>query len=270
MIGKRPTALQLWGKELARARELAHMSGTELANQTYLSKQTISMWENGHRVPQREDLERCEKVLGTNGYLGRLLTDWVSREVSSEWMDKWQLIEAEATTLLSFQPTVLPGLLQTEDYARAVLHAGRYHLTNVEGMVASRMERQKILYEPEDPPIFVAVIAESVLLQQAGDDVVMRGQMIRLIEMLGQDNVFVQVVPLDSPVGSGFLSPFVVANLDGGKEVAYVDNQLTGEVVERPDNVATLRRTFELFRGAALSARESTELIVRMEERWKN
>ncbi|WP_216215431.1 Scr1 family TA system antitoxin-like transcriptional regulator [Amycolatopsis aidingensis] len=77
------------------------------------------MWETGRRSPKTEDLARCEEILGSNGYLSRLLTELVSPEVAHEWLDRWIEVESRATTLLSFQPTVVPGLLQTEAGLRA-------------------------------------------------------------------------------------------------------------------------------------------------------
>lgn len=267
MAAKRQTALQLWGKELARARETAGMSGGALAKAIYVSNSLVGMWETGKRVPKQQDINRCDTTLGTNGYLARLLSEWVSREVPPEWLGQWRSIEELATTLLSFQPTVVPGLLQTPDYARAVLRAGIYHHADTDEMVATRIERQRILTEG-DPPFLVALMDESVLHRNAGGAEIMGDQLTHLAEIAARRNVVVQVVPLTATACAGFLSPFVVASFDGGNEVAYVDNQLRGEVVEHPDEVATLRQLFELFRAEALSTKESIELITRVAKQW--
>jgi hypothetical protein len=81
--------------------------------------------------------------------------------------------------------------------------------------------------------------------------------------------VVVQIVPLTATACAGFLSGFVIANFDGGSDVAYVDNQLSGEVVEHAEDVVRLRRMFEVFRADALPQRETVELIIRMAEQWK-
>jgi transcriptional regulator with XRE-family HTH domain len=116
MAPKRETALELWGKELAHAREAARMTGRQLADAMHVVPSTVSQWESGKRKPHLEDLERIEALLGTNGYLQRLRTKWVSREIPTEWTDKWIAAEARATMVQNFELFVIPGLLQTEDY----------------------------------------------------------------------------------------------------------------------------------------------------------
>jgi transcriptional regulator with XRE-family HTH domain len=269
MAPKRKTALELWGSWFAKARERRMLSQEALAKQTYLSKSTIAMWETGRRYPRLSDLRRCEEALGTDGDLAELLTEWVSREVAQEWLDKWRLIEERATSLWSFETTVVPGLLQTEDYARATLVEGQSSATDeqIEGLLAVRMERQRVLVDGT-PPVLVALIAESVLGQTVGGAEVMRDQLLHLAEAAERRDVTVQIVPAGSPVCGGFTGPFVIANFDGGTEVAYVDDQLRGGVVESPDDVTDLRRTFERFRGEALAKRESIERIQRAAEQW--
>ena len=121
MAPKRETALELWGYEFARAREASGFS-SQVAfaghEGVHVSASLIAHWETGRRHPRKEDLEDCEKVLGTNGYLARLLDKWVSREVPTEWRDKWVSAEARATLIHNFELSVIPGLLQTENYAR--------------------------------------------------------------------------------------------------------------------------------------------------------
>lgn len=192
----------------------------------------------------------------------------VSREVSPEWLDRWQEIEEQATTLLWFEPLVVPGLLQVEEYARAVLRAGRYHRTDVEDKVATRMDRQRIL-DRDDPAYLVVLLDESVLRRAVGGAEVMTDQLTRLADAAEGGNTAVYVVPFDAPASAGFLSTFIVASFDGGNEVAYVDNQLRGEVVEQPDEVAMLRQLFERFRADARSKQESIDLIRRIvKDQW--
>ncbi|SFO98770.1 Helix-turn-helix domain-containing protein [Amycolatopsis arida] len=259
MAPKRHSTLQFWGRELATARERCGLSQDALAQRMYVSPSLVAMWETGRRTPKAEDLTRCEEIVGSNGYLSRLLSELVSRDVPQQWMGKWIEVESRATTLLSFQPTVIDGLLQTEDYARAMLED--------DDLVQVRMERQRVLGDGE-PPMLVVVLPEYVLRQQVGTATVMREQMLHLAEIARQPRVVVQVVPPDASASAKFTGPFVVASFDGGNEVAYVDNQLRGEVVERPDDVAQLRQVFELFRSDALSKRQSIELIEKVADQW--
>lgn len=268
-MAKRETALQLWGREFALARTATAMSQDALANSTYMSSSLIGMWELGKRAPKLEDLARCEECLGTNGLLERLLTKWVSREVSPQWFGRWRSAEEEATTLLSFQPTVVPGLLQTKEYAQAVLEAGVYYRTDVEEMVAVRLERQKIL-ERDDPPFLVALLDESVLRRNVGGSKVMADQLLHVARMAARKDVVVQVIPFTASAGAGFLSPFVIASFDDRREVAYVDNQVSGEVLEDPIEVGLLRQVFERFRADAMSRQASIDFIREVAaEQWQ-
>jgi transcriptional regulator with XRE-family HTH domain len=259
MAPKRDTALELWGKEFARAREEAGLSQVALAEAAYISPSLIGMWEIGKRTPKHEDLVRCEERMSTNGRLAWSLKNWVPREIAHEWLDKWIFIEEQALQLLSFQTTVVPGLLQTEDYARAVLRD--------EEKVSIRLERQRIL-DDEYPPMLIVVMAQSILSQQVGDRKTMYDQLQHLVKMAERENVVIHIIPPNAKSCAKFGGPFVIANFDRGKEVAYLDDQLGGRVIEHPDDVAALRRAFEIFRGDAFSSQQSLEIIREMMEQW--
>jgi transcriptional regulator with XRE-family HTH domain len=272
MAPKRQSALQLFGKEIARARETAGMTGKAMAQALNVVPGTVSQWESGKHKPHIKDVERIEEILATNGYrtngyLKRYLLEWLPREIAHEWLDKWRQIEELATSLWAFETTVVYGLLQIEDYARETLRSGRVSEEQMEGLLAIRLERQQILAH-DNPPVLVVVMAESVLRQTVGDDKIMHEQLLHLAEMAERPDIAVHIVPAASPVSAVFAAPFVIANFDGGREVAYVDNQLRGQVVEEPDDVTELRRLFERFRGEALSNRESIKLIRRTAEQW--
>lgn len=267
MSANRLTARGFLAREIKRAREATGLSQKELAKAIYVSEALVGAWETSRRVPKPDVMARLVETLGASDMMSRLLDELVSAEVPLEWLGKWLAIEEQATTLLWFETTVVCGLLQTEDYARAVLQAGRHHLTDTEEMVGARLDRQRILTK-DDPPILVVLMAESILRQNVGGPKVMHDQLIHLATMAERDNVVAHIVPSTATVCAGFIGHFVIANFDSGGEVAYVDNQLHGEVVERVEEVALLRRMFELFRAGALSKKESTELIVRMAEQW--
>ena len=260
MAPKRETALELWGQEFARAREEAGLSQAALAKNAYLSPSLIGMWEIGKRTPKSVDLARCEEILGTKGRLTWSLKNWVPREVAHEWLDKWIWIEEHSSSLLWFEPLVVPGLLQTESYARAVLRD--------ENQIAARLERQKIL-DDTNPPILVALMDESVLRRKVGDANVMYEQLMHLVEMAERDNVRIHIVRFTADACSEFTGPFVIASFHGGNDVAYLDNALSGEVIESKDDVMRLHRMWEVFRSEALPKGESIQLIRRVAEEWK-
>lgn len=243
------------------------MSRAALGKAVFVSESLVTAWEKGRYLPKPDVIDRLESVLGTRGVLGRILDDLVSVTVPPEWFGRWVEIEAKATALWSFELAVVPGLLQAPEYARAVLRAAN-HLADTEEMVTARLERQRILSKDE-APMLVVLMDQSVLQRNIGGADVMCGQLTHLAEMAQHDNVVIQIVPLMATVCAGFLGGFVIANFDGGNDVAYVDNQLSGEVVEQAECVVRLRRMFEVFRADALPRQETVELIIRAAERWK-
>jgi transcriptional regulator with XRE-family HTH domain len=267
MAGNRLTGRRFFAKQLKRARFAKGITQDELAKAVFKSPSLVAMWETGRRLPQQEDMTRVEEALGTGGYLSELL-DFVVEQLPLEWLGRWLDVEKAATSLLWFEPLIIPGLLQTEDYAYAVLRSGRHVSADVDDMVRLRMDRQRVL-TGEDPPILVALMDESVLRRNVGGTKVMRDQLLHLAQMAERENVIIQIIPLTATACAGFISHFVLAKLDSGAEVAYVDNQLNGATVEQPDEVTSLRRMFELFRADALNQEESAELIQRTVGQWQ-
>lgn len=265
MAPKRETALELWGNELAHALEAAGITGRKLAQELNVVPATVSHWINGRRKPHRKDVERIEKVLATNGYrtngyLTRYLLEWLPREVAHEWLDRWIEIEEQATQLLSFEPSLIPGLLQIEGYARAVLSDA--------AQVATRLERQRIL-DDDNPPMLVALLDESVLRRKIGDACVMHEQLLHLADMAERGNIRIHILPLSADACSEIRGPFVIASFDGGNEVAYIDNAINGEVVEDKDGLAKVHRIWEIIRSDALPKDESIQLIRKVADEWK-
>src|SRR5690349_3791551 len=96
MAPKRETALAAWGRELSHACESARITGKQLASMLNVAPSTVSQWANGKRTPHLDDVKRCDEALGTNGFLARYFERWVTREIPSEWADKWLKAEASA------------------------------------------------------------------------------------------------------------------------------------------------------------------------------
>ncbi|TYK51231.1 helix-turn-helix domain-containing protein [Actinomadura decatromicini] len=260
------------GKEIMLARQEKGMNRDELAKAVFVSESSIRQWERGRRIPRPEDLMSAEKILGLGdgekpGFLARMRNELVSDAVPVEWFGQWREVEKVSNAWWTFEPLLIPGLLQTEDYASTVLRASHRN-ADPKRMLAERLERQQLL-DAEEPPKLVALIAEGALRNLVADCRTMRGQLSHLVEMARRANVIVQVIPADSSVCAGFLSGFVIASIENAEDVAYVDNQLTGEVIEDTQEVARLRYMFDDFRAEALRAHESISFIMKIiEELW--
>ncbi len=242
------------------------ISRLALAKHLYISESLVKLWETGHRIPTPDHLTRLDDLYGMNGILVRIREDLVKTSVPLEWFGRWPEIEARATALWSIHAHVFPGLLQTEAYARAVLQAGN-HLAETEDLVNARLERQRVLAK-EDPPMIVALLIESALHYGIGGPEVMQEQLMHLVKLGERDDVIIQVVPNKARACARFTGPFVIANFEGGDDVAYVDNAIAGEVVEDAEDLIRLRRIFDTLRASALSKDESIELIQKVAREW--
>jgi Domain of unknown function (DUF5753) len=154
--------------------------------------------ETGSRAPSLDFAARADEVLGTGGLLARP-QPFVRAEAYPAWFRDWVEIERDATSLRWFEPLLVPGLLQTEEYARAVLAAA--HPAAAEGevdrLVGARMDRQAILAR-DDPPLMWVIIDEGVLTRPVGGARVMRDQIGRLIAATRQPKIMLQVLPVSA------------------------------------------------------------------------
>jgi hypothetical protein len=136
-----------------------------------------------------------------------------------------------------------------------------------EELVEQRMERQEILVR-DNPPVLDVLLDESVLYRKVGGPEVMRGALTHLIKMAGEDDIIVRIVPLSGNI-KRFAYTFVLASLDSGKQLAYLDSARKGRIEEDPAEITELRRMWAHFGGAALSQEASIEMIQNtIDERW--
>jgi hypothetical protein len=221
-------------------------------------------------VPRAEHLDQLTGVLEFGPeVISRILEDLVTGEVSPEWTGKWLYVEKKADTLLSFEHSIVPGLLQTEDYARAVLQYLHNAPLDVEEVLRARMERQQRVLGRDDPPTAVFIMDEQALRREVGGPEVMSGQLLHLVELSGRPNVIIQVVPAGAGYHPGLAGAFMIAKFDG-TEVGFADDTLKGQVIEEHDQVSTLSRAWENIRALALPQAASIELIAKVAEQWKS
>ncbi len=249
----------MWIRALKAARAAAGVSQEALAELIRWSPSTIAAIETGRRRPTPQFAEAADEALGTGGLLAELLA-MGDRQESPAWFARWRGIEAEAVALRTSEPSLVPGLVQTETYARAVLRAqGTHTPEQVDQLVAGRMARQELLTGPA-PKRFTAVIDETALRRVVGDRDVQRAQLERLVELAALPHVRLYVVPAEVGAHPGLTGGFVLATLPDGDEVAYVDG-VVGQVVDRPDTVDTIRTMWDTLLSEALPASVSMELI---------
>ncbi|MDG4793940.1 helix-turn-helix transcriptional regulator [Micromonospora sp. WMMD1082] len=253
--------------QLRRARQLHGLTQEELSKLINYSASSVSAMETGQNQLSADYLARFDKVLETGGlFIGML--GLIRLHAEPDWFRPWGEIEREAVALRWYDPAVIPGLLQTEAYARAMLRAGPF-LTDdeIEKRVLARLARQEVLARDE-PPQLVVVLDEQALRRQVGDRATMREQLEHLRSMADRPNVQVRIVPAETPWYIGLNGPFVLARLADGTEVAHLDNQLRGHTVDSPNDLAALGRQWETVAGEALPRRQSARLIEEVAKSW--
>jgi hypothetical protein len=183
------------------------------------------------------------------------------------WFRPWAEIETVATQLRLFEHSLVPGLLQTEDYARAVLSAEPNTADpELAEFVAARLDRQSVLARDDGRPLVWVVLDESVLNRSVGGDKVMHDQLLHLAHMADQPNITVEVVPLAAGVHCGLAGAFAVADVAGAGEIAYLDTMTDGYIADWPPLVAKVILKFNTLRSDALPRAASRELIMERAE----
>lgn len=246
----------LFGSELRRAREHAAWSREQLADEMNFSTSMIEKVEAGSKTPSGAFAEAADQSLKTDGLLQRIRRHTLMQDAVPEWFRSWPDIEEQASTLRFFGPLVVPGLLQIEPYAKALLRS--------DDKVAARLGRQDVLAH-DSPPEVVVVLDEAVLTRQIGG----RETMAEQLQHLTRVSATVQVLPADADTYLGVDGAFVMAALDG-RQVLYVETPARGFVLDDGEMASALGRRWDTLRGEALPQKQSRQLILKVAERWKS
>ena len=250
----------IWIRALKGARAAAGVSQERLAELVKWSPSTVAAIETGRRRPTMEFAVAADEVLETGGLLAELLKA-ADRRRSPSWFAPWRVYEADATRMRDFEPCLVPGLLQTEEYAQAIIGAGGLHtLDETDELVQGRLDRRQLLFR-EDPPECVFILDESALRRPVGGPAVLDAQLGRLLEMAQLRHVHIHVVPISVGAHVGLGGGFMLADLPDGEQVLYLENVARGQIVDYPDWVRLLQRKWESLLGAALSEEASLDLI---------
>lgn len=261
--------LVFFGHEVRRHWARLEVTQVQLGKRLYCSDDLVSKIETGEAVPSVEFAEACDKVFGTHGSMKHLAVMVRRAMVFPSWLRPWVEAEQEARTLRNWEPIVVPGLLQTADYARAVLRAGQPGEANeqIEEQVETRLERQKVL-DRDNPPRLWFVVDESVLHRSAGSPEIMRAQLKTLLEATQRPHITIQVVPLSVGVHPGSAGAFWIASFNGAPDVLYLESARAGQVTDRPEDVQEIMNVWEAIRAEALPSRASLDLIMKAMEQW--
>ncbi|MGH3825712.1 MAG: helix-turn-helix domain-containing protein [Pseudonocardiaceae bacterium] len=260
-------------RDLKRLRNDAGLTVDEAGKRAGLSGPTLSRFESAkrgisvdeteklldaYRVPvpqQREYLEMAERAaeLGWWQAYGSTLTDATQTQIA---------LEEDATRITNFEPVVVPGLLQTTTYARAVISTGWTQAPReVEAKVGARMARQAILTKP-DPPRLVAILDEAVLHREVGGREVMARQLRQLLDTAAaQPNVTILVIPFTAGAHAGTEGPFAIMEFGVEPGVVLLEGKTADLFLEKEHEIAAYQDTASTLQRSALGAGDSAALI---------
>ncbi len=247
------------------------MTVEQVAERLLCSATKISRMETGHRGASLRDVRDLCELYGVLDPAQREHMMTLAREGKQQaWWQSYDLpystyvgLEAEAASISDYDSAVVPGLLQTEAYVRALHEAGipRLDAGVVEQRVTERLTRQELLTK-DDPPRFWTVLDEAVLRRVVGGRAVMRAQLERVIDVSGLPNVTVQIIPYAAGAHPALDSIFTILEFAGPvPAIVYVEG-LVGQIyLERPQDADRYRQIFERLCTMALNPQESIDLV---------
>ena len=257
--------LAFFGAELRRRRLAAGLSQDQLGQAIRYSAALVGRIEVGERMPSPDLARRCDEVLATGGLFAHLRESMDSdMHAYPVWFREFVEREREATSIREFNALAIPGLLQTEDYARALFRAGRAADSDEEisQHVAARLERQRLL-DRVKPPILWAVVDESALRRPVGGLGVFRDQLAHLTNVGRHPGIVLQVMPFSAGAHAGLLGEFILLGFADGRDVGYTECVESARLIEQPDEVAAFTLAFDMIRAVALSPEASLEFLAR-------
>ena len=255
-------------------RTRAGMSQDQLGGRVYLTGDMVGKIENGQRTASDQFVQACEAIteLGTNGAL-RELREQLKTSLKSGsfpgWFDRWLDAETRAKALRTFELVNVPGLLQTEAYARAMLSTQVMATADeVEEMVAARLARQAILGRDRPPMFWVMVDEEGVLRRPVGGHKVMHEQLQHLADAARRPSTVLQVIPLSAGAHQGMSGTFVIAEFEKAAPVVYQDTAARGQVIEDADDIEAVSIMWDTLTAEALPRNASRELVEEVAKTW--
>ncbi|MGW1076896.1 helix-turn-helix domain-containing protein [Streptomyces sp. NPDC002537] len=278
MPQKPPTIRQKrLGAELRRLREAAGMSGEDAAEALECGQAKISRIETGTNGIRPFELRGLLKAYGvTDPALVDSLVELAREGRRQGWWNHYVSsfpgiadlahLESKAVSVQAWQTVLVPGLLQTPAYMRALFRGGRHGYDDAEAdrCVAARTTRQSVLDKP-DAPELTAVVYEAALRCPVGGPGVMRGQLEHLADLAGSGRARIQVLPFDAGVHGGLDGPFVIYGLlASGMDVVMTDGLAAASHLDRDEDVRHFRSLFEALRALALTPAASLDLIRRL------
>ncbi|MBT2383388.1 helix-turn-helix transcriptional regulator [Streptomyces sp. ISL-11] len=257
-----------FGTEVREWRVHLGLSQRELGEKATYGQQYVAKVEAGERLASLEFAVACDKAFGAPGTFARL-RERAARRGYPEWFEPYVRLEQRATTILDYSPALVMGILQTERYAHAVFRKAhpRDDLDVTAEKVARRLKRREVM-EVENPPLLWVILDEACLRRMIGGPEVMGEQLAHLLREAESPHVTLQVLPFGAGAPASHFAFNVMKFGDDEPDVLYVENPVSGQVIDSAASVADANVTYDRLRADALSPEASLALIRKVMEEW--
>ncbi|WP_149184055.1 helix-turn-helix transcriptional regulator [Streptomyces sp. TRM49041] len=263
-----------YGKELRYQREKAGLTMAELVEGSFYGVTLLSEIERGQRSMPVELARHADRILKTDGYFERGCDDVrkARRQGHAKYFERVLEAERHALTIEEWCPTVVPGLLQTKAYARAVVRATHPLEADEEtdAKVNGRLARSSLFEDDHNRPQYWVVLHESVLRQPILTPARMAEQLDRIAALVRRRRIFSQMLPWNAGAHPFLLGTAMIMTFADAPPLVYTESLHTGHTVDDPALVAAYRTSYDLLRAAALPPEASLAMIESAAEDYRN
>ncbi|MEK2475240.1 helix-turn-helix domain-containing protein [Streptomyces noursei] len=252
----------LFGTRLRKLRLAAGLTQDALGRRVRTHSTRINQVERCTGAKPTLELTRAlDEAVGADGLLVDLWP-YVYRETFPDWSRKFMALSERALAIRQYMAAVVPGLLQTEEYARDLLSLDRTLVSDEQlaERVAARLGRQARLEQPDSPELLV-ILDEAVLMRPVGEPAVMRAQFARLLEAADNPRITLQVLPFSSGKHEAMGGSLTILTMPDGCDAAYLEGADHGQLTEEPEEVKAYRMAYERLGGLALPPHMSLDMI---------
>ncbi|KJY33251.1 DNA-binding protein [Streptomyces sp. NRRL S-444] len=259
------SGLRNFGETVKAFRKRAALTQEQLAERVGYSVQYVGSVEQGRRHPSVKFVSRSEEALDAFGVIRIAARELTRRRGLASWFKPWADLEEEAITLDTYECRSVPGLLQPESYARALVADVLPPPTTdeVEARISARLDRQKLLSRTPYT-VFSFILDEAVIERQTGGPAVTRELINHLLECAELPNLDLQIMPKISPQHAGLGGPFRLLETSDNEWVGYSEGQQSGRLISDPKDLSLLHLRYAKLRIQALNPADSTGLLMRM------
>jgi len=262
---KNISAMRMLGAQMQAARKAAGYTQRSLAEAVLVDEETIASIEQGRRTLMPELAGTLDQLLDMKGALSAGLENMPEIDLVPLYAEQYMVHEREAISLSWYDTLLVPGILQTAPYARAVFSSRipTFGEDEITAKTSARLERQGILHR-KDPPTLSFVVWEPALRFPLGGEVVYDEQLRHLRECAQLPGVSLQFLPLNRESHAGTAGPFTLLETPDHQHLAYTESHRGSQWVADSNGVSILARKYAMLRSQALSPEDSLNLLDRL------